>query len=219
MDINLQNKDKIFHRISVDYNKSLVTLLQEESRLSIDDDKVELNNVPPELFAIEMNYLLDNIIPQEDIEMAMKPTMTSVHLKSAEICEYCKTVLKGENDICCPNREIRQYIKNIQNNKLMNQISSFSLVEKRSSLNKRRSNLSGSSGGMGSSQSIAQLSYYSSLNFEKHLGTFNRIKRKMQLIKKFYPEIYSTKESVIDMWARSDLFSLMESDNDERMQE
>lgn len=350
MNANWLNKEKIFHRISVDYNQSLVTLIEEKSDFKFDESKASLDNLPTELFNIEMNYLLDNLIPEEDLEYALGCSTSSVIQDESVLkCEYCKSILQTEMQICCSNREIKRYVQNLKNNSIMNQITSRAVMEKqsfekqksrkilppvrslipsifskanqpaqkykpptsnvlyktnsidvigiddadaceveyeekpmsfneidsleirrafalksdasidkasliskkekelksemysdmktyledrifstesadvnsknylvnsKSSLLKRKSLL----GSLKSTDnSFLQLSSCSSGNFEKQQGTFNRIKRKMQLIKKFYPEIYSSKENVIDMWARSDLKSLgeVQIDSDE----
>lgn len=220
MDINIQNKDKIFHRISVDYNKSLLKILQQKSKQKLDDvEKLDLCVVTPALFNVEMNYLLDNLINPDDVAKVISPEKITVNLTNETVCNFCHTPLKNENQICCSNREIQMYINNVASKKLLNQISSFSIADaEKKSINKRRS-LGSSKASIYSGKSLKNLSSCSSINFEKHLGTLMRIKKKMQLIKKFYPEIYNSNESVIDMWTRSDLRCLMEDENDEQYQD
>ncbi|EFA00088.1 hypothetical protein TcasGA2_TC002903 [Tribolium castaneum] len=49
-------------------------------------------------------------------------------------------------------------------------------------------------------------------NVARKLATFKRLKRKLDTIRNFYPDIYYSKQSVIDLWARHNELYQMDLD-------
>lgn len=207
--------------------KALIGKLTKVTPKELEQDGIVMSTeLVKDLPQVEVKYLLDNMIPTEELLKIGQIQESLLSLTSEDerfICEYCKKLKKHPDEICCESKEIQAYLSRCEDHKLLKRFSSYSLSnasidslkenlenvkligEAHKTLQERKSKISLSrfmeiKKERANNQRNEQ---FKTVNFSKHMGTFTRIQRKLENIKKYCPEMYTTDESIIAMWAAS----------------
>lgn len=207
--------------------KTLIGKLTKVTPKELEQDGIVMAaELMQDLPQVEVKYLLDNIIPIEELKKIGQIQDSLISLTSIEeqfICEYCRKLKRHPDEICCASKEIQVYLSRCEDHKLMKRFSSYSLNntsmnclkenlenvkligETHKTIQERKSKLS-----LNRFMEIKKEKannqrndQFKAVNFAKHMGTFSRIQKKLENIKKYCPEMYTTEESVISMWAGS----------------
>lgn len=207
-------------------SKALLGKLTKTTPKQLEQDGIVMSvELAKDLPKVEMQYLLDNMIPTEELTKIAQIQESLSSLTSedeAYICQYCQKLKQHPDEVCCESKEIQVYLSKIEDQKLLKRFSSYSLSnasmeslqeslenvklisETHKTIQERKSKLSLGKfleikKDKGSKQKNEQ---FKVTNFEKHMGTFSRIQKKLENIRKYCPEMYTaTDEGIIAMWA------------------
>ncbi|GJQ74507.1 hypothetical protein Trydic_g21374 [Trypoxylus dichotomus] len=208
-------------------SKALLGQLTKVTRKQLEQDGIVMSKeLTEDLPQVEVQYLLDNMIPTEELTKIgqIQQSFTSLTtLDEQFICQYCQKLKTHPDEVCCASREIQAYLSKCEDQKLLKRFSSYSLNnasidslkeslenvkmigQAHKTMQERKSKIS-----LGRIEEIKKEKasnqrndQFKASNFTKHMGTFSRIQKKLENIKKYCPEMYTTDESVISMWAGS----------------
>ncbi|KAK9891358.1 hypothetical protein WA026_014598 [Henosepilachna vigintioctopunctata] len=149
---------------------------------------------------------LDNLVDNSDVQDICESNTRFISRSDFEVAEKCQFCQKESKllELCCPIKELQVGVfkKAITNS--LRRHSTQNFVGTKPYSDQFKENWISAS-----EPELPRCKKNIVLDISKGRSTFLKLKKKLDNIRQFYPDLFYAKESIIDMWSRDDTLQLM----------